>query len=382
MHTNLRVIFLLLLLTWLGSTAQAQQDSLSDDTIYAMKKGAERALQDYNAAMRELINPRISKAYRDRIVSEFTTPGSRQIFTEGAYVVYDYDGDYLPPLDTKERPVRTYLTDFNIFYQGTTAQQTLDVYYSLQRIYDVQQDAEGYYVIVDFESLYGGLLPQPRRATLRLQPQENRWKALISYVKFNIEQEAPDKGDVAPAAMPSQPVESLAEVEEPATQQDPKTETRTAVAPSESDSSSNEVLSGGFLGIQDRYTRGKTYRIAWSASPASAVTLDLYQGQNLVKPLQSDLTSNEYTWSVPKELPKGSDYHFQLKPESTGLPIQSGVFRIKRKTPWGIYIGVSVAAVAAAVYLLLPPDDPSPDPNPPMVEPPSRLVDPPALPGN
>ena len=102
---------MLLLLTWLGSTAQAQQDSLSDDTIYAMKKGAERAIQDYNAAMRELVNPRISKSYRDRIVSEFTTPGNRQIFTEGAYVVYDYDGDYLPPLDTKERPVLTYLTD-------------------------------------------------------------------------------------------------------------------------------------------------------------------------------------------------------------------------------------------------------------------------------
>ncbi len=378
MHTNLRVIFLLLLLTWLDVTAQAQQDSLSDDTIYAMKKGAERALQDYNAAMRELINPRISKSYRDKIVTEFTTPGNRQIFTPEAYVVYDYDSDYLPPLDTKERPVRTYLTDFNIFYQGTTAQQTLDVYFSLQRIYDVQQDAEGYYLIVDFESLYGGLLPQPRRATLRLQSQQNRWKALISYVKFNIEQEAPDKEDAAPAAMPSRPVEPVAEEEEPVIREDPETETRTAVAPSESDSSSIEVLSGGFRGIQDRYTRGKTYRIAWSASPPQPVSLDLYQGQNLVKPLQQDLTGGEYTWQVPKELPKGANYRFQLRPES-GSPLESGVFRIKKKTPWGIYIGVSVAAVAAAVYFLLP-DDPGPDP--PVVELPSRLVDPPGLPGN
>jgi uncharacterized membrane protein YkvA (DUF1232 family) len=55
------------------------------------------------------------------------------------------------------------------------------------------------------------------------------------------------------------------------------------------------------------------------------------------------------------------------------------VFRIKKKTPWGIYIGVSVAAVAAAVYLLLP-DDSVPDP--PVVDSPSRLVDPPRLPGN
>ena len=369
---------MLLLLTCFAISVQAQQDSLSDDAIYAMKKGAERALQDYNAAMRELINPRISKSYRDRIVTEFTSPGNRQIFTEGAYVVYDYDSDYLPPLDPKERPVRTYLTDFNIFYQGTTAQQTLDVYYSLQRIYDVQQDAEGYYVIIDFESLYGGLLPQPRRATLRLQPQDKRWKALISYVKFNIAQEAPDKEDLAPAAVPSQPVEPVAEVKEPVIRKDPETETKTAEAPSESDSSSIEVLSGGFLGIQNRYTRGKTYRIAWSASPPQPISLDLYQGQNLVKPLQPDLTGSEYTWQVPKELPKGANYRFQLRPES-GSPLESGVFRIKKKTPWGIYIGVSVAAVAAAVYFLLP-DDPGPDP--PVVELPSRLVDPPGLPGN
>lgn len=372
MHTNLRVIFMLLLLTWFGSTAQAQQDSLSDDTIYAMKKGAERAIQDYNAAMRELINPRISKAYRDRIVSEFTTPGNRQIFTEGAYVVYDYDGDYLPPLDTKERPVLTYLTDFNIFYQGTTAQQTLDVYYSLQRIYDVQQDAQGYYVIVDFESLYGGLLPQPRRATLRLQPQENRWKALISYVKFNIGQEAPNKGDAAPAAATPQPV---AEIEEPAVREDPETETTDAFP--ERESASTEAFSGSFLGVQDRYTRGKAYRVAWDASPSQPVSLDLYQGQNLVRLLQQDLTGGEYTWQVPKDLPKGTNYRFQLRPES-GSPRQSGVFRIKKKTPWGIYIGVSVAVVAAAVYFLLP-DDPGPDS--PM-NPPSRLVDPPGVPGN
>ena len=375
MHTNLWVIFMLLLLTWFGSTAQAQQDSLSDDTIYAMKKGAERAIQDYNAAMRELINPRISKSYRDRIVSEFTTPGNRQIFTEGAYVVYDYDGDYLPPLDTKERPVRTYLTDFNIFYQGTTAQQTLDVYYSLQRIYDVQQDAEGYFVIVDFESLYGGLLPQPRRATLRLQPQPtDRWKALISYVKFNIAQETPEADAIAPAPV-SQPIQPLAEAAET-----PPAAPETAEPPSDENiKATDETFSGRFLGAQDRYTRGKTYRIAWSTSPQQPVSLDLYQGPNLVELLQADLTSNEYTWKVPKELPKGSNYRFQLQPESAGSPIQSGVFRIKKKTPWGIYIGVSVAAVAAAVYFLLP-DDPGPDPS--VVDPPSRLVDPPGLPGN
>ncbi len=210
MLTKLAITALVFALLLSGHMLPAQvEDSLSDDTIYEMKKGAERALQDYNAAMRELINPRISKSYRDRIVTEFTTPGNRQIFTESAYVVYDYDSDYLPPSQTKERPVRTYLNDFNIFHQGNNSQQTLEVYYSLQKIHDLQQDQDGYFTIVDFESLYGALLPQPRRATMRLQPKGNRYEALISYVKFNIEQDDPDEAvvegvpsPVAPAVAP------------------------------------------------------------------------------------------------------------------------------------------------------------------------------------
>lgn len=368
MHTNKLIIFMLLSLITSRVSAQASGDSLSDDAIYAMKKGAERALQDYNAAMRELINPRISKSYRDRIVTEFTKPGNRQIFTPEAYVVYDYDGDYLPPLDNKERPVRTYLTDFNIFYQGTTAQQTLEVYYSLQRIYDVQQDAEGYFVIIDFESLYGGMLPQPRRATLRLQQQEDRWKALISYVKFNIEQEAPDAEDVSPIAAKTDLKEQVT-----------PSESETAEAPSEDNAaSSDEDFSGRFLETKDRYNRGNAYRIAWSGSPERPVSLNLYQGNNLIRSLQKDLTGGQYTWPVPKDLPKGGNYRFQLQPESPASPVESGVFRIKKKTPWGIYIGVSVAAAAAAVYFLWP----DPDKKITTIEPGSPLVDPPGVPGN
>ena len=368
MSTNRFVIFMLLLLMLPVIPVRAQQDSLSDDTIYAMKKAAERALQDYNAAMRELVNPRISKSYRDRIVAELTTPGNRQIFTPEAYVVYDYDSDYLPPLDTKERPVRTYLTDFNIFYQGTTAQQTLDVYYSLQRIYDAQQDAEGYYVIIDFESLYGGLLPQPRRATLRLRQQKNRWKALISYVKFNIAREAPATEAAAPAPVVVQQVQEPETVAEEAAPEEAETSTKEA---------SDESFRGRFLGIRGSYARRKTYRIAWQTPSEQAVSLDLYQGQKLVKPLQTKLTGDEYTWQVPKSLPKGSNYRFQLTPASSGSPVQSGVFRIKKKTPWGIYVGVSVAVAAAAVYLLLPDDSGG---GGPTVDPPSRLADPPGVP--
>jgi hypothetical protein len=178
---------------FLSNPVYAQtEDTLSDDDIYEMKSSAERTLQDYASAMRELINPRISKAYRDRMINEFVTPGNRQIFVDSAYIVYDYEPEHLPPLMMKERPVRTYLNDFNAFYQGNDSQERLSVYFSLRRIHDVELEGNSYYIILDFESQYGDQLPQPRRATMQLIPQgDGEWQALISYVKFNLEEEDP-----------------------------------------------------------------------------------------------------------------------------------------------------------------------------------------------
>lgn len=421
---------------------------MSDDTIYQMKKGAERALQDYNAAMRELINPRISKSYRDRIVTEFTTPGNRQIFTESAYVVYDYDGDYLPPLEAKERPVRTYLNDFNIFHQGTISQQTMEVYYSLQKIHDIQQDQEGYFTIVDFESLYGALLPQPRRATMRLQPRgNNRWDALISYVKFNIEQEDPDDTPAADALTPIAPAVApwfaLAERADSllqnnalpeakvlldsslALQFDPyntklmgryyqlqdnlmealgyyqqslavgqeadpnyedeitrrlitgiKTELAKPATTPEPEAKPTETLRGRFGEVEDVYKKGKEYTIQWETSTDDPLALLLYRDDKLVEPLQQELSGTAYTWRVPKDIDKGANYQFQLQSPQSATPLKSGVFRIKKKTPWGIYIGASVAVAAAAVYFLWPDDEPIVD----GPTDPSSLTDPPGLP--
>ncbi len=190
---TIKSIALIVVGLWLtigSAVAQAQAtDTLSDDDIYLMKSSAERTLQDYASAMRELINPRISKAFRERMISEFVTPGNRQIFVDSAYVVYDYEQEYLPPLTMKERPVRTYLNDFNAFYQGSNSQERLSIYYSLRKIHDIEFDGDNYYIILDYESQYGDQLPQPRRATLQLVPQDDQWQALISYVKFNIESE-------------------------------------------------------------------------------------------------------------------------------------------------------------------------------------------------
>ena len=431
---------------WLvGCPGLAQNtDSLSDDTIYQMKKGAERALQDYNAAMRELINPRISKSYRDRIVAEFTTPGNRQIFAESAYVVYDYDRDYLPPLETKERPVKTYLNDFNIFHQGTSSQQTLEVYYSLQKIHDILRDEEGYFTIVDFESLYGSQLPQPRRATMRLQTRGERWEALISYVKFNIEQDEPDEGPAEESASAAEvivPWLALAERADSLLQNNSLAEAKVLIDSSlalqtdayntklagryyqlqddlpealayyqqslsigeendpayedeitrrlitgikaelsrpeptpRSDTTVTELLTGRFRPVEEHYTRGKEYRIQWETETTEPVTLQLFREGGQGQPLQTDLAGTEYTWRVPKDLEKRGGYRFHLSTASAGGTIESGTFRIKKRTPWGLYLGVTVAAAAAATYFLWP--DPAPTSES------GGLVDPPGLPAN
>jgi len=175
-----------------GSAMGQATDTLSDDDIYLMKLSAERTLQDYASAMRELINPRISKAFRERMISEFVTPGNRQIFVDSAYVVYDYEQEYLPPLTMKERPIRTYLNDFNAFFQGDNSQERLSIYYSIRQTHDIEFDGDSYYIILDFESQYGNQIPQPRRATMQLIERNNQWQALISYVKFNIESDGSD----------------------------------------------------------------------------------------------------------------------------------------------------------------------------------------------
>ncbi|MEQ9443389.1 MAG: Ser-Thr-rich GPI-anchored membrane family protein [Cyclobacteriaceae bacterium] len=193
MKRTILFVMLVFYALFAGNLVMAQtKDTLSEDDIYEMKTRAERTLQDYASAMRELINPRISKAYRDRMINEFITSGNRQIFVDSAYIVYDYEPEHLPPQTMKERPVRIYLNDFNAFYQGTDSQERLSIYYSLRRIHDIESDGENnYYIILDFESQYGDQLPQPRRATLQFVAQGDDWKPLINYVKFNIESEDP-----------------------------------------------------------------------------------------------------------------------------------------------------------------------------------------------
>ncbi|MEQ9437495.1 MAG: GPI anchored serine-threonine rich family protein [Cyclobacteriaceae bacterium] len=144
--------------------------------------------------------------------------------------------------------------------------------------------------------------------------------------------------------------------------------------------STNKQVAGNFLEVKDTYKIGKEYQVRWDDSGAEPLTLILYRNDQAVKTLQSGLTSSSYIWQVPKNLDKGSNYQFQLSTPMDKLPIESGVFRIKKKTPLGIYIGASVG-VGAVLYFLLKPDKPEvdgPQPSEPVEN--RELDTPPGLP--
>lgn len=409
-------IFLGFLGISVGSLQAQAPDTLSDDDIYEMKSSAERTLQDYVAAMRELINPRISKAFRDRMINEFVTPGNRQIFVDSSYIVYDYESDHLPPLMIKERPVRTYLNDFNAFYQGNDSQERLSIYYSLSRIHDIEFDGNNYYIILDYESQYGNQLPQPRRATMQLIQRDGQWQALISYAKFNTEPEDPlsEGPSIREALVPQWRIlaeradtllqsgelsqakvlldSSFAFNQEAYTARllgeyfeqqeeldsaiaynrqslelgrevDPEyedAETETTIARLEEQieaerraiEAAKAIPAVSFINVDDAYKQGKEYTVQWMGTNTDPLQLQLYRNDQLVSTLQQDLLNSSYTWEVPKTVQKGDNYQFKLAKPGAEAGVKSGIFSIKRKTPIGIYVGASVG-VGAALYFLL-----------------------------
>ncbi len=422
-------------ITLLASQSRAQEalDTLSDDDIVDMTTSAERTLQDYASAMRELINPRISKAYRERMINEFVTPGNRQIFVDSSYIVYDYEQDHLPPLMMKERPVRTYLNDFNAFYQGNDSQERLDIYYSLRRIHDIEFDGNNYYIILDFESQYGNQIPQPRRATMKLVRRSGSWEALISYVKFNLEGEdnLAEGPSIREATVPQWRI--LAERADTLIQSGALAEAKVLLdssfafnqdaynarllgeyfqGQSELDSAisyyqqslalgeetnpdfvdqetesrivqlqeqileeqralerARAIPQVSFADINDSYKQGKEYTIRWEGSSPEPLLLQLFQEDRFVSTLQGNLLNSTYTWEVPKTIAKGNDYQFLLAKPGAESGVKSGKFSIKKKTPVGIYVGASVGVGAVLYFLLRPP--PPPNGSNPFVDPPN-----------
>ncbi|MEM6844450.1 MAG: Ser-Thr-rich GPI-anchored membrane family protein [Bacteroidota bacterium] len=419
---------------WATSALAQATDTLSDDDIYEMKTSAERTLQDYASAMRELINPRISKAFRDRMITEFVTPGNRQIFVDSAYIVYDYEQNHLPPLAMKERQVRTYLNDFNVFFQGDNSQERMGIYYSIRKTHDIEFDGKNYYIILDFESQYGDQLPQPRRATMQLVETSGQWEALISYVKFNLELDSPDEeapsaleelvpqwriladqadtllqnGQLAEAkalldssfSVNQEPLtarlmgvyfegieeldsaiyryeQSLAlgqeldpEYQDDATalkvEQLKEVQQEQLLAQQRAEETARLMPSVDFTNVGNTYKQGKEYTINLSGNSPDPLLLQLYQNDEYISTLKSDLVNSSYTWNVPKTVEKGNDYQFMLKKPDAQAGIKSGTFSIRRKIPLGIYVGASVG-VGAILYIILR-DQEKPIPAPPEVE--------------
>ncbi len=101
-----------------------------------------------------------------------------------------------------------------------------------------------------------------------------------------------------------------------------KTELAKPVTTTELEQKTDETLRGRFGEVEDRYTIGKEYTIQWETNTREPLALLLYRDDALVQPLQKDLSGNAYTWRVPKDMDKGTNYQFQLQAPQSATPIR------------------------------------------------------------
>lgn len=107
--------------------------------------------------------------------------------------------------------------------------------------------------------------------------------------------------------------------------------------------------------VGSKHKRGKSMEVTWQGgSPGDGITLDLLKGGMLVKTMGQTTNGGRYSWIIPKDMGKGSDYQIRLT--SNGNTLQSGNFRITPKTPFIVKV-LPVLAVGGVAYFLLQGND-------------------------
>ncbi len=77
--------------------------------------------------------------------------------------------------------------------------------------------------------------------------------------------------------------------------------------------------------------RGKKTELKWEGGSANQnIKLDLYKGTEHISTVVETKNSGQYTWSVPKDLSKGS---YTLKLDGGQSNVTTGVFQVKSKIP-------------------------------------------------
>ena len=290
-----------------------------------------------------------------------------QIFRDSAVVIED---DLNPRLRAAQegdlRTIKEYLKAFFALYEKSPVSTIFFDDFEVSPV----QEGDYRYVEVFYDSEFQGRyrptpdVPYPTRvkkATVRAVREEGIWKVLITDIssatpeevsqpvssevtpRQEIAQETPTPEEPAAEALPA---DSTAMISTEATPID------TLSAPPSEEAPTQPTAEVVFAQVKSRYRRGKTYDITLNIdSLTGSESLDLYRNDTLqqILPITGN---NALTWTVPEELPLGSDYQFRFAGFASDTTLSSTPFRVVRKRPWALYAGATAGA-AVILYLLL-----------------------------
>ncbi|MEJ0029238.1 MAG: Ser-Thr-rich GPI-anchored membrane family protein [Bacteroidota bacterium] len=105
------------------------------------------------------------------------------------------------------------------------------------------------------------------------------------------------------------------------------------------------------VGKPSSVKKGKTITINYSGvNPGETVKLDLIKGGVVVNQIGTSTDPRKYSWSVPVDVDKGSDY--QIKATAGARTATSSPFSVKAKTKAIVYIIPAVVVVGVVVFLV------------------------------
>lgn len=107
------------------------------------------------------------------------------------------------------------------------------------------------------------------------------------------------------------------------------------------------------------FRRGKTYILEWKSSqPDTPVRLELYRGNSLVFVINPVIVGNKFRWTVPSDMALGKNYKIRIvNLKNKDNRKDSPTFKIKRKVPLGLKVGILAGVAAGAGYYFLIMDD-------------------------
>ena len=345
------------------------QELTRADTIEIQEK-AVRHLRQFEGLLNLISQPDeyFRKYNFEGLARRYYQEGSNyQIFRDSAVVIED---DLNPRLRAAQegdlRTIKEYLKAFFALYEKSPVSTIFFDDFEVSPV----QEGDYRYVEVFYDSEFQGRyrptpdVPYPTRvkkATVRAVREEGIWKVLITDIssatpeevsqpvssevtpRQEIAQETPTPEEPAAEALPA---DSTAMISTEATPID------TLSAPPSEEALTQPTAEVVFAQVKSRYRRGKTYDITLNIdSLTGSESLDLYRNDTLqqILPITGN---NALTWTVPEELPLGSDYQFRFAGLASDTTLSSTPFRVVRKRPWALYAGATAGA-AVILYLLL-----------------------------